>query len=56
MRKPRTHLVADLREHARGWWHLANDHLAEQARNAADLVERGEPSVRVGHTTYEVTD
>lgn len=52
----REELVTELRRLAVGWFHLANDRLAEEAQQAVTALGEGASSVRVGHTRYVVTE
>ncbi|WP_458085739.1 hypothetical protein [Streptomyces malaysiensis] len=55
-RGTRDELIADLRDSAEGWHHLCKDALSAAAADAADGLEAGSFSVKVGHTIYTVTD
>lgn len=52
----RAELVAQLREMSEGWSHLCKESLSIAAADAANGLEAGSFSVKVGHTTYSVTD
>lgn len=47
-------LVTHLREMSEGWHHLTKDKLSEAASDAADQLEAGAFTVKVGHTIYVV--
>lgn len=50
----REELVDELREMSEGWHHLCKDELSQRASEAAQSLEAGSCSVKVGHTTYSV--
>lgn len=52
----RDELVAELREMSEGWWHLCKDELSASAADAANGLESGSCSVKVGHTIYTVNE
>lgn len=52
----RSELVSALNEMSEGWSHLCKPELSEAAKEAAVKIENGESSVRVGHTTYKVSE
>lgn len=52
----RAELIAELEEMAEGWSHLCKPALSTAAAEAAQGLEAGSVSVKVGHTTYSVTD
>lgn len=52
----RAELIEKLREMAVGWHHLCKDALSAAAFDAAEGLEEGSFSVKVGHTIYTVVD
>ncbi len=49
-------VVAELRDRAEGWHHMASDAKRDRALEAAESVEAGSFSVKVGNTIFNVTD
>jgi hypothetical protein len=52
----RDEILVELRRLREGWEHFGNDRLVDEARQAIDAITSGASSVRVGHTTYDVTE
>jgi hypothetical protein len=52
----RAELTERLREMSEGWHHLCKDTLSQEAAHGATALESGHGSVKVGHTTYTVSD
>ncbi len=52
----RAELTDRLRDMAEGWHHLCKDELSRAAADGARDIEAGHESVKVGHTTYTVSD
>ncbi|WP_369190125.1 hypothetical protein [Streptomyces sp. R08] len=51
----REELVSELRDRATGWHHMASDKKRDRALEAAESLEAGSFSVKVGNTIYSVT-
>lgn len=52
----RDELIADLKERADHWHHMASDKKRDRALEAAQGLSDGSFSVRVGNRIYSVTD